>query len=682
MKTRLIEAARIDFAVGEPGLVKGQGPRFVPRQNAIARARRMFLRGNQLPQAWAQHPCFVIMETGFALGHNFLATWRAWRRDPKRCARLVYIAIEQNPPTQADLARAHAASALPAWQQTQASELVRSWPALTPNLHQLRFDNGQVNLLLGLGDIGALLPQIHARVDAFFLDGFAPEFNREMFDSRVVKALARRAAVGASLVSAGSTAPLSAHLVSAGFDVNPDPRHHTLHARFAPRFAPRPIQLSARSRKCAASSQAVVVGAGLAGAWAAHELARRGWSVTVLDRHASAAQGASGNPAALFHGTVHEDDGPHARLFRAAALHAQRQLHPLIQAGLVPGQAAGLLRINPRVDPRLDPRIRSRPASPFNSPTESSPDALTFMRQLIACQRLPAQYVQALSSRDACALSGVALQHPAWFYPGGGWLDAAALVRHLLAGANVQFRPDTAVARIHHDGELWQTLSGSGDVLTEAPVLVLADADGHSSLITPLGLQPWPLQNLRGQISAWQGTRGTKGMPSALVLPVAGDGYAVPLACGGVLCGASSQLDDDTAQLRMDDHRSNFARLRRLTGLVAPEDIQLWQGRVAWRTHTPDRLPIVGPVPALLGTHPTNHRLDQARLALRCPGLFVTTAFGGRGVTLAPLAGALLAAQISGEPLPLEQDLVDALDPVRWRIRLARQGLRRELEEL
>ena len=638
----------------------------MPRPNAVARARRLFLQGNRLPHAWAQRSCFVILETGFLLGHNFLATWRAWRRDPQRCERLVYIAIEKNPPTQADLARAHVAASLPAWQLAHASELVKSWPASTPNLHQLTFDRGQVTLLLGLGDIGALLPQIHASVDAFFLEGFAPTFNREMLDSRIVKALARRAAVGATLVSAESAAALTASLVSAGFEVVPASPIHALHARFAPRFAPHPIQPQARSRHLTVASHAVVIGAGLAGAWAAHELARRGWTVTVLDRNSAAAQGASGNPAALFHGTVHNDDGPHARLFRAAALHAQRQLHPLIQSGQVRGQAAGLLRVNPG----------------FNASLESSADALTSMRQLIARQGLPFQYVQALSRHDACALSGVALRHPAWFYPGGGWLDAAALVRHLLGDANIQFRPDTAVARIQWDGDVWQTQNDSGDVLTRAPVLVLADADGQSSLTTPLGLEPWPLQNLRGQVSAWHGTQGTQGSHHTLVLPVAGDGYAVPMACGGVLCGASSQPDDNTAQVRFDEHRDNFSRLRRLTGLVAPDDITRWQGRVAWRTYTPDRLPIVGPVPALPGTHTPNHRLDQARLAPRCQGLFVTTAFGGRGVTLAPLAGALLAAQISREPLPLEQDLVDALDPVRWRIRSARQRICQELAQL
>jgi tRNA 5-methylaminomethyl-2-thiouridine biosynthesis bifunctional protein len=65
-------------------------------------------------------------------------------------------------------------------------------------------------------------------------------------------------------------------------------------------------------------------------------------------------------------------------------------------------------------------------------------------------------------------------------------------------------------------------------------------------------------------------------------------------------------------------------------------------------------------------------RLDQARLLPRQDGLFVLTALGSRGLTLAPLLGRLVAAQATGTPWPLEQDLADAVDPGRWIVRAAR----------
>ena len=159
-----------------------------------------------------------------------------------------------------------------------------------------------------------------------------------------------------------------------------------------------------------------------------------------------------------------------------------------------------------------------------------------------------------------------------------------------------------------------------------------------------------------------------------LRLPVAGDGYVLPLADDAIVCGASSHPDDPHAALRDSDHAFNLERLLRLTGLaahVATTTTTMPQGRVGWRVQVADRLPIVGALPAQVDR--TTQRLDHARMVPRQPGLFVATALGGRGITLAPLLGELLAAQICGEPLPLGADLVDAIDPARWLVRQARR---------
>ena len=608
--------------------------------------------GLDLPAQWALRDRFVVLETSFGLGRNFLAAWDSWRGHARRCNRLVYIAIEAHPPTQTELARAYVATPLAGL----AAMLADAWPALTPNLHVLSFEKGAVQLLLGFGALPELLPQIHAQIDAFYLGGEG--VGQDAHDLRIVKALALRAAPQARLVCADASPRLRNDLRSAGFVVAPDAcgidvgaqtraqGSALIHATYAPHFA-LPRQHSIHRQASPTTRTAVIVGAGIAGACAAHALAQLGWAVTVLDRHAAPAEGASGNPAAIFHGTVHADDGVHARIFRAAALHAQRLLHPLIARGGVPGQSRGLLRLETQ-----------------------RPDALKGMQHLLRRQGLPAQYVQALDANEASRMSGVALQHPAWFYPGGGWVDAPALVRHLLDAPGISFRGGHEVFAIQREADAWQVRDAAQRLLAEGSVLVLAQADAHSSLITPLGHAPWPLERVRGQVSFWRGD-GLKATP--LALPVAGDGYALPLADGGVLCGAASERNDAELEVMWVDHQHNFERLQRVTGLLAPSDSTRWQGRVGWRVHASDRLPIVGPVPLPESDIAPGTRLDQVRLVPRSVGLFVCSAFGARGVTLAPLAGALLAAQISGTPLPLEQDLVDAVDPARWLVRAARR---------
>ncbi|WP_162910231.1 tRNA (5-methylaminomethyl-2-thiouridine)(34)-methyltransferase MnmD, partial [Azohydromonas sediminis] len=262
MRFAPITPARIVFGDGAP-----DAPPYAPdfgdvyhaRAGALAQAHHVFLGGNALPQRWQQRARFVILETGFGLGHNFLATWAAWRDDPRRCERLWFVSIDRHPPTRDDLARAHAASPLPGL----ARDLVAAWPPLTPDLHTLAFDGGRVMLRLAFGDVAAWLPQLVLDADAFYLDGFAPDRNPAMWDARVLKALAGRAAPGATAATWSVARDVRDGLAGAGFAVERAPgfggkREMTV-ARYAPAFTPR----RARAPGRVAPRDAVVVGAGL-----------------------------------------------------------------------------------------------------------------------------------------------------------------------------------------------------------------------------------------------------------------------------------------------------------------------------------------------------------------------------------------------------------------------------------
>lgn len=714
MKPVPLQPAELLFdSEGGPPVARLYGQAYHPLSGAGAQARHVFLQGNGLPGRWAGRQDFTVLETGFGLGHNFLATWDAWRADPARCARLHVVSVERHPLRPADLARAHAASPWP----DLAAQLLRAWPALTPGLHLLDFAAGRVRLLLALGDAAALLPRLRLRADAYYLDGFAPARNPDIWQPAVLQALGRLAAPGATL-AAGSAAPgLRAGLLSAGFErhLEPlgqgDPRDIT-RARFAPRHTPRRLpdaaasgaetgarraggtdggagaaavgtvvpgadRASAGAAPAAApvlrARHAVVVGAGLAGAAVAQALAQLGVGVTVLEHAHAAATQASGNPAGLFHGTVNADDGPYARLFRAAALHAQRSYGPAVSGGAVPGAVGGLLRLG----------------------TPGEPQAA--MQALLDRLGLPTGYVQALDADAASALAGVPLPGPAWHYPGGGWLHPAAWVQHALATPGVQVRTGQTAASVQRSGDgRWAVCGAQGQVLAEADTVVLAAAEAVIPLLqasTDLHRPPaWPERRSRGQVSHWgwcgepgggsggapRGTPGSAsrsspgGAPGGLRLPVAGDGYAIPLPGGGLLCGATRQDDDPDPRVRDTDHQLNLQRLQRLTGLRPPADPGAVQGRVGWRLHSADRLPVAGALP--LWPLAPAQRADQARLLPRHQGLFVLSALGARGLTLAPLLGRLVAAQATGTPWPLTQDLADAVDPARWLVRAARKA--------
>jgi len=604
---------------------------YASRAGALAQAREVFLHGCSLPAAWQGREHFTVLETGFGLGNNFLATWQAWRADPQRARRLFFLSLERYPLQRAELTAAHAGSEL----ADLAEQLLAQWPPLAPGLHRLGFEGGALTLLLALGDINTTLPAFRAEVDAFFLDGFAPDRNPAMWDARTLHTLGRLARPGARAATWSVARTTRDALTQAGFAVQRLPgfggKAQRLEAQFAPRYQPpRPAAHAALAPQ---ARMALVLGAGLAGAACAAALRAEGLAVTVLDAANAPAQGASGNPGGLFHGSVHADDGPHARWNRAAALRAAQGLHGL------PWVQTGLLRLAGDADPAE-------------------------LGQLLARQALPPDYLQALDAEAAAGLSALPLAQSAWHYPGGGALCPGDWVRSRLAGCTLRLGESAAALR--WQAPHWLVLDEQGREIARTELLVLAC--GHRLPELLRGLDPelaGLLQPQRGQVS-WLDAGAPGARPR---LPVAGGGYVLELPDGRLVCGATSSLDDPEPVLRAADHAHNLAVWRRLCGLPEGASAPL-QGRVAWRLLAPDKLPLIGGLPSAA----PRHRATQAAHWPRHPGLLLCGALASRGIGWAQLAGELAAALALGLPAPVERGLIDAVDPARFAVRRVRQA--------
>ena len=241
----------------------------------LGQAQQVFLACNGLPSRWAGRAAFTIVETGFGLGLNFLATWAAWRADPARSRRLHFISIEKHPFRVDDLARLQAA-----WPELAelSAGLRRQWPALLPGVHRLGFDDGRVTLDLVFGDAVQALPLVEARADAFYLDGFSPACNPDMWSPAVFAQLARLAAPGASLATWSVAGEVRRGLQAVGFAVERRPGFGGKRQMLAGRF-----EGAAPSPEAPAERRALVIGAGVAGSSVAERLAARGWQVVVVD---------------------------------------------------------------------------------------------------------------------------------------------------------------------------------------------------------------------------------------------------------------------------------------------------------------------------------------------------------------------------------------------------------------
>lgn len=604
-----------------------------------------------LPAQWRDRPRFVVLDEGFDGGRRFHAIREAWHRDPQRCAQLQVITVST------DIANGPSTSP---W----ADDLAAVWPPITPNLHRLAFDGGQVQWLLSPTTLSSALRELVAEVDAFGLtDRAAPGDAHDA--PRRGKALARLAHVGSMVFVDAATAAIGEAmqqtLRSGGFQRVAESGAVGGTAgrlwRYAPAFTPRHAS-PRRGHASTSSTPVLVVGAGLAGCAMAWALAEQGRDSIVFERHGAVASETSGNVAGLFHGIVNPQDGAHARFNRAAALETHRAVSFALGQHGVPGSTRGLLRVD----------------------TAHGDHALHGMLATLQRLGLPVGYVQALSAADASAQAGLTLNHPAWWYPGGGWVQPGGLARSFLAraGDRCTLRTGIAIDALTRSPRGWQLRDAAGAVVAESETVVLANAGDALRLLrpwlsadtAPIGGSGdfWPLQKVRGQISI----AASADLPALVMpqVPIAGSGYLLPSIDGQVVFGATAQPADDDAEVRDSDHAHNLAQLSRLIGVELRADVTRFAGRTGWRWSTDDRLPVLGAVPDLLAAARVD-RLEHPGQVPRLPGLYACTALGSRGITWAALSAQVVAASITGAVMPIEAGLLANVDAARFVVRTA-----------
>ncbi|MEK9953094.1 MAG: tRNA (5-methylaminomethyl-2-thiouridine)(34)-methyltransferase MnmD [Curvibacter sp.] len=215
---------------------------------ALAQARVVFLGGCGLPMGWEDRASCRILETGFGLGLNFLASWAAWQADARHSQELHFVSIEAHPVGAADLLRgARALQATDAQDlallprvQMLVEELARAWAGLRPGLQHWDWEAGRVRLSLGVGEVQHLLPRLARELpgpaDAVYLDGFSPARNPAMWSTEVIEGVARLCRPGTRLASWCVAGEVRARLQRAGFELRKapglPPKRHRLEARY------------------------------------------------------------------------------------------------------------------------------------------------------------------------------------------------------------------------------------------------------------------------------------------------------------------------------------------------------------------------------------------------------------------------------------------------------------------
>lgn len=621
---------------------------YFSREGGLQETRYVFLEQNDLPRRWQKCDRFVIAETGFGTGLNFLVTLQEWLRSAPADARLHYISVEKNPVAPGDIARLAAQ-----WPELDpfVQELLSGYPPPVPGMHCVDLAGGRVRLHLLFEDIEAALAQINCPVDAWYLDGFAPSRNAAMWTPGVFELIGRNTRVGGSFATYTAAGQVRRGLADAGFVVQKadgfgskrsllkgfifEQRCYVVEQPWysIPRF-------SARHR------QAAIIGAGLSGLAAALSLCRRGWRVSLVDRHAAIAQGASGNPAGLLMPRLSRDETLDSRFYVNAYLYAVQCLDRL-QAG-------------------SEERFWFKTGNVLVDRTGK-------LKQVAGAEQYAEELVRYLEPGDTASTAGVELRSGALLLPQAGWADVRRLCERLAGACGGQLELLQAdVADIEYADGRWH-LAGRDDASrATAECVVIASGDSAGGFT---GLEWLPVAASRGQITQVAETDDSRRISCG----ISAERYITPAHRGAHVIGASYDLENTSPGLSANDQAGNIDGISRLLpGCIRPP--AGLAGRVAFRAVSRDRVPVVGAVPDSAAFEQQYHDLHLGRRSKHyppgsyLPGLYVSTAHGSRGLCSCLLSGEILAAMICGEPVPVEKQLLDYLNPARFLVRKLKRG--------
>ena len=627
--------------------------------SGLDETRYVFLEQNALSERFAALQAggrLVIGETGFGTGLNFLCAWQLFEQQAVPGARLHFVSVEKYPLSLPDLQRA-----LALWPELKpfSDQLLAHYVAIHPGFQRLVLDNGRVTLTLLIGDALEQLPQLDAQIDAWFLDGFAPAKNPDMWTAELFAELARLAAPGSTISTFTSTGWVRRLLNAAGFKMKRTPgighKWEILRGVFtawpqetAPPATPKPW--FARAQPLAGERHAMVIGAGLAGCATAASLAARGWRVSLLERHAALAQEASGNPQGVLYLKLSAHGTALSQLIVSGFGHTRRLLEHL-QRG-VEWDDCGVLQLA------------------FNAKEAD--------RQAQLAAAFPDDLLHVLDREHAEARAGIALPTGGLFYPEGGWVNPPALCAWQAAHPNIKVLPHCEVMQLRRDQGQWQAWDGDR-LLAEAPVVVLAGAAEIKRFDFSSDL---PLKRIRGQITRLPQTAQSQSLGTV----VCAEGYVAPARLGEHTLGASFDFTNDDLTPTAAEHAGNLQMLEDIsTDLVArlgADTLQpeILEGRAAFRCTSPDYLPIVGPLAAtqaFIDAYGVLGKDARQTPNIPCPwleGVYINSGHGSRGLITAPLSAELLAAWLDNEPLPLPRAVAEACHPNRFALRRLIRG--------
>ncbi|MBJ6138008.1 bifunctional tRNA (5-methylaminomethyl-2-thiouridine)(34)-methyltransferase MnmD/FAD-dependent 5-carboxymethylaminomethyl-2-thiouridine(34) oxidoreductase MnmC [Marinobacter litoralis] len=594
------------------------GDVYFNRDDGLAETRHVFINPNRLPDRFGKlshHGQFVIGETGFGSGLSFLTAWADWKQQTTSLEHTVlhFVSFERYP-----LTREQLQAALARWPELSAlsDQLIRHYPPLMNGVHRLVFEGGKVRLTLFFGEVLNGLGQLSFQADAWFLDGFDPQHNPEMWSDEVMQSVRTHSRPGTTFATFTAVGRVRRSLEAAGFEVRKLPgfgrKREMLSGTLATDTnAPGPVDNP--------NGPVAIIGAGIAGTLLARNLAERGLPVLLIDKAAKAGSGASGNAQGALYAKLGIEYNAQAELAATALAFSQRYYRPWQGDFWHP---TGLLQL---------------------ATTEKESE-----RQRKFCERnqYPGDLLTPVTANQASELAGIEIPVEGLWFPQSGWLEPAKacdrLSRHPLITTLFDFEVHR-IGRLEH-GWCIQDIHG-----TNQQVSKLVIACGHQTAEIAPVTGTLRLKPIRGQVTY---------LPESTVTPpatvICGSKYLNPVAHGQATTGATFDIRNNNPELTAEGHQENLDELLRMLPKLPATQIpsaDALHGRVAFRCTTHDYQPVAGELRTESGD--------------KVEGAYLFTGLGSKGLVWGPLLAEYLGDLICEQPLCLPSHLTRRVETHR-----------------
>ena len=635
---------------------------YFSNQDGLAETHYVFLEGNQLWERWVnyQEAHFVIAETGFGTGLNFFAVTTLFREFRQKypdspLKRLYFISFEKYPLLLDALQQAHLA--YPQFSHL-AQHLQQHW--LNPIQGCYRFHFDETSLDLWFGDVAENLPQLgdymNGKIDAWFLDGFAPSKNPDMWNEQLYQQMFRFTKPQGTFATFTAASAVRKGLENVGFDITKrkgfgkkreclsgQKTYEKMTALSSPWFHSQSANLN--------EQDIAIIGGGIASLCTAISLLKRGAKITIYCEDKQTALNASGNKQGAFYPQLSDDNERNIRFY----IHAFAYGHQFLQWA-----------IQHKIE--FEHEFCGVALCAYNDKAESK-------LSKIAELNLPSDLYQSLNQTELSEKIGLPLPFGGGFIPQGAWLAPRQLVQHAFAfleKQGVQIKTSQKVTALSQTEYGWQITTAENETFCHEVVVL---ANGYK-LTEFEQTQKLPLYPVRGQVSQIPTSSNLLKLKTVLCY----DGYLTPVdqAKASHCIGASHVRDNATREFSLTEQQENQQKIQQNISEDWTKEVDTSGNlaRIGVRCSVRDLTPMMGAVPHFSAQQAQYQNLFNLRRrkqpieqAENYPNLYLIGALGSRGLTSAPLLGETLASLIYGEPLPMSEDLIHNLMPNRSWVR-------------